>query len=138
PGLAFLFLALTMLLHRKLAERTVARLAATTLLGTLLSSFVCIGLLLQSGREHLLIHMGNWFHVGEYAFEIALLLDPLSMALVVLTTTVCGLIGMFSFTYMHREPGFARFFLLLLLFTAGMLLLVMAGDAELLFVGWEL
>src|SRR5690606_15193887 len=44
----------------------------------------------------------------------------------------------FSVTYMHRERGYARFFLLTHLFAGGMLLLVMAGSVDLLFAGWEL
>ncbi len=44
----------------------------------------------------------------------------------------------FSATYLHRESGYARFFLGMCLFLAGMLLIVLAGNAVLAFVGWEL
>jgi NADH:ubiquinone oxidoreductase subunit 5 (subunit L)/multisubunit Na+/H+ antiporter MnhA subunit len=56
----------------------------------------------------------------------------------VLTSAITLLIGRFSVNYLHREPGFARFFLLLCLFTLGMLVLVESGSIDLLFVGWEL
>src|SRR5690606_40058659 len=44
----------------------------------------------------------------------------------------------FSRSYLHRDPGYPRFFLLTLLFASGMLIIVMAGSIDLLFAGWEL
>ncbi len=48
-----------------------------------------------------------------------------------------GLIGQFSATYLHRESGFLRFFLLLHLFAFGSLLAFAAGSFDLLAAGWE-
>jgi hypothetical protein len=49
-----------------------------------------------------------------------------------------GLLGVrFSVSYMHRETGFQRFFMVLSLFIGAMLLIVLAGNAVLAFVGWE-
>src|SRR6185295_3594444 len=49
-----------------------------------------------------------------------------------------GLIGQFSSTYLHRESGFLRFFLLLHLFAFGSLLAFAAGSFDLLAAGWEM
>jgi NADH:ubiquinone oxidoreductase subunit 5 (subunit L)/multisubunit Na+/H+ antiporter MnhA subunit len=64
--------------------------------------------------------------------------DPLSATLMTLTAALCGLIARFSSTYLVREPGHARFYLLLSLFACGMFLLVMSGSLDLMIAGWEL
>ena len=49
-----------------------------------------------------------------------------------------AVIDAFSVTYMHRETGFLRFFLLLNLYSVGALLVLTAGSFDLLIGGWEL
>jgi NAD(P)H-quinone oxidoreductase subunit 5 len=64
--------------------------------------------------------------------------DRLSLPFLALTAVLSGLIGQFSATYLHREHGFLRFFLLLHLFAFGSLLAFAAGSFDLLVAGWEL
>ena len=84
------------------------------------------------------VSVGTWFEAGGHPFHLGFLLDKLSTAMMVLTLGACALIGHFSKTYLHAEPGFARFFFLLSVFAVGMLILVMAGSLDFMFVGWEL
>src|SRR5436190_411286 len=49
-----------------------------------------------------------------------------------------GTVGAFANRYMHREPGYNRFFVLYAFFIAGMVLAALAGTIETLFFGWEL
>jgi NADH:ubiquinone oxidoreductase subunit 5 (subunit L)/multisubunit Na+/H+ antiporter MnhA subunit len=58
--------------------------------------------------------------------------------MMLLTAGLTLVTARFSVRYLHREPGFCRYFLLLALFTGAMQLLVLAGSYDLLFVGWEL
>ena len=51
------------------------------------------------------------------------------------TALITLLVTHFSVHYLHRESGFARYFLLVALFDAGMQILVLAGSYDLLFVG---
>src|SRR5690606_8936108 len=67
-----------------------------------------------------------------------LMIDGLSAAVGSLVCLLLLATSRFSIGYLHREPGFVRFFLLMLLFGAGMQTLVLAGNLELLFVGWEI
>ncbi len=67
-----------------------------------------------------------------------LLADRLSLPFLAMTVVLSGLIGQFSATYLHRESGFFRFFLLLHLFAFGSLLAFAAGSFDLLIAGWEL
>ena len=80
-----------------------------------------------------------WISAGDFQANIGFLVDPLSATLMLVVTGVGFLIHVYSVGYMHDEDraGFARYFTYLNLFTFAMLLLVMADNFLLLFVGWE-
>ena len=78
----------------------------------------------------------EWMPAVGASFEI--LWDPLSALMTLVVTGVGSLIHIYSVGYMHADPRFARFFTYLNLFTASMLILVLAGNYAMLFVGWEL
>ncbi|MET7286248.1 NADH-quinone oxidoreductase subunit L [Streptomyces sp. NPDC005573] len=114
-------------------------------IGTLLSatSFV-LGVilfadLLGKDAEHrtLTQHLWNWISVGGFQADIAFRLDQLSMTFVLLITGVGSLIHLYSVGYMEHDERRRRFFGYLNLFLAAMLLLVLADNYLLLYVGWE-
>ncbi len=80
----------------------------------------------------------RWLESGSYRIDIAFTLDTLGLSLTLLVAIVAFLTLKFSVNYMHREAGFQRFFMILSLFMAAMELIVMAGNAALAFIGWEL
>ncbi len=92
--------------------------------------------LVEGAPGHFVV--GDWFASGDFKVPVSFMLDGLSLSY----TTLVALIGVvtlrFSRNYLHRELGFHRFFMVMLLFLAGMLLIVLAGNAVLTFVGWEL
>ncbi|WP_085977966.1 NADH-quinone oxidoreductase subunit L [Saccharomonospora marina] len=79
----------------------------------------------------------TWLSVGELRVEAGLLLDPLSLTFVLLITGVGALIHIYSVAYLADDPRRRRFFGYLNLFVAAMLLLVLADDFVVLFIGWE-
>ncbi|MDO5533245.1 MAG: NADH-quinone oxidoreductase subunit L [Propionibacteriaceae bacterium] len=79
----------------------------------------------------------TWFSVGNWNFEVGLLVDQLSILFAMLITGVGGLIHIYSIGYMSHDPRRRRFFAYLNLFVAAMLLLVLADNYLILFVGWE-
>ncbi len=83
------------------------------------------------------LHLFSWLPVGQFNLEAGLLLDPLSLAFVMLITFVGSLIHVYSIGYMEHDPDKRRFFAYLNLFVASMLLLVLADSYLLLYVGWE-
>ena len=83
------------------------------------------------------VHMYSWITVGSYHVDAALQLDQLSMVFVLLILGVGSLIHLYSVGYMSHDPRRRRFFAYLNLFVAAMLLLVLANDYLLMFVGWE-
>jgi NADH-quinone oxidoreductase subunit L len=82
-------------------------------------------------------HLFSWVPAGSFNAEAALRIDPLSLTFVLLVTFVGSLIHVYSVAYMAEDPDRRRFFAYLNLFVAAMLLLVLADNYLLLYVGWE-
>ena len=79
----------------------------------------------------------SWVFVGGFQADFAFQLDQLSMVFVLLITTVGGLIHIYSLGYMSHDADKRKFFGYLNLFVAAMLILVLANNYLLLYVGWE-
>ena len=79
----------------------------------------------------------SWMPTGGFNLDAGLLLDPLSIAFVLLITFVGSLIHVYAVAYMEHDHDRRRFFAYLNLFVASMLLLVLANSYALLYVGWE-
>ncbi|MDQ8704446.1 NADH-quinone oxidoreductase subunit L [Streptomyces sp. LHD-70] len=114
-------------------------------IGTLLAvaSFV-VGVLLfvdmlGKDAEHRALHQAlfSWIPVEGFQADVAFQLDQLSMTFVLLITGVGSLIHIYSIGYMEHDERRRRFFGYLNLFLAAMLLLVIADNYLLLYVGWE-
>jgi NADH-quinone oxidoreductase subunit L len=82
-------------------------------------------------------HLFSWIPVGGFQADVAFQLDQLSMTFVLLITGVGSLIHLYSVGYMEHDERRRRFFGYLNLFLAAMLLLVLADNYLLLYVGWE-
>jgi len=78
-----------------------------------------------------------WVTLPGFSVNIAFYLDPVSLLMMLVITVVGSLIHLFSTEYMEGEAGYSRYFAYLNLFVAAMLLLVLADDLLVLFVGWE-
>ena len=79
----------------------------------------------------------QWIGTGNWDIGIGLLVDQLSILFVLLITGVGSLIHIYSIGYMAHDERRRRFFAFLNLFIAAMLLLVLADNYLILFVGWE-
>lgn len=136
PGLVFAVLALAWLLGWVPPERLMSSMTGLTFSASVLALAVVLRRL--GSTQAVTATFGNWFAVGEYHFPMVLLADRLSAVFLGMTVVLVGLIGRFSVTYLHREPGFFRFFLLLHLFAFGSLTTFAAGSFDLLVGGWEI
>src|SRR5438093_7938012 len=79
----------------------------------------------------------SWITSGSFDVSIGLYIDRLTAAMLLLVTVVSGLVHVYTIGYMHGEPGYARFFAYVALFTFSMLMLVMADNFLQLYVFWE-
>jgi NAD(P)H-quinone oxidoreductase subunit 5 len=138
PGLAFLGLAVARFCGVGLSERAVARITGWTY-GLLAVAVAVLGWCwARRGFGPVEAEFGDWFRVAGYGFPLALLIDGLSLSMVALTVVLVGVVGSFSVRYLHRDPGYYRFFLLLHLYGFGSVLLFAAASLDLLVAGWEL
>jgi NADH:ubiquinone oxidoreductase subunit 5 (subunit L)/multisubunit Na+/H+ antiporter MnhA subunit len=118
-------------------ERGTARIALWSATVSFLLLLVLDAQALLNGVPGQLV-FGDWLSSGEYRVQVSFTLDRLGLSMATLVALLCMVTIRFSVDYMHREAGFQRFFMILSLFTSAMLLIVMAGNAVLCFVGWEL
>jgi len=93
-------------------------------------------LLGDTEKVHELV-LASWMTVGNFQLNWELLLDPLSAVMIMVVTGVGTLIHLYSIGYMHGEAGYYRFFSYLNLFAFAMLMLVLGGNALVMFIGWE-
>ncbi len=81
--------------------------------------------------------LGLWIETQAFQTHFTLQLDSLSMAMVIFITFVSSLIHLYSVGYMKGDQGFGRFFTYMNIFLFSMLVLVIADNLLLLFLGWE-
>ncbi len=79
----------------------------------------------------------TWLTSGHLDIHIGLHIDRLTAVMLLLVTGVSSLVHVYTIGYMHGEPGYARFFSYIALFTFSMLMLVLADNLLQLFVFWE-
>ena len=92
---------------------------------------------LPANAKPLEVVLYNWITSGNFNAQAAFLVDPLSLIMLLVVSGVGFLIHIYSVGYMHDDPGYARYFSYLNLFVVNMLILVMANNFLLMFVGWE-
>jgi NADH-quinone oxidoreductase subunit L len=117
-------------------ERPVVAISKAASLVLLVGAGVALALVVTRPSHTVVFHIDPWLETpGRPAM---LVLDGLSAPLLGLTALLSSVVGFFSASYLHRERGHSRFYVLYNLFVAGMVLLSLAGSLELFFVGWEL
>ncbi|WP_300451676.1 proton-conducting transporter membrane subunit [Accumulibacter sp.] len=140
PLLAALAIGLRLLLGREAGEQhesLTAGLASGAALAALLL-LLLIDMAALAGLSPPGLAFGAWLRIGELPVRLSFSLDVWSLPAATLVALIAWIALRFSATYLHRESGFARFFLGMSLFLGGLLLVVLAGNALLAFVGWEL
>ncbi len=133
-------LGLWSLLDRPLGERAIIRCTQAAIVGGLLSAIAMLALMLITGSRHVPIELGEWVSIPDlhFHFHVKFVFDRLSVPFAIMTFALVGTVGAFASSYMHREPGFNRFFVLYAVFLLGMIVTTLAGTIETLFAGWEL
>ena len=92
---------------------------------------------LGGSLEPVTVTLWTWMRSGELGPDFALYLDALSLAMLFIVTGVGFLIHVYSAGFMAEDAGYARFFAYMNLFVAAMLILVLADNLVLLYLGWE-
>src|SRR3954452_15709711 len=140
PALLLAVLGLTSLLSRPLSEDAMARWTASCVGCGLISALTILAGMLVSGSRVVPLEFGDWVTIPRehFHFHLKFVFDRLSVPFAILTFVLTGTVGTFASRYLHRDPGYGRFFLSFSLFLLGMTAASLAGTIETLFLGWEL
>jgi len=132
------FFVLAFILHIKLPEKFIALIVQ-------LSVFIALFGIVSLGTLFLYHKLNKFeyepfptFHLESFHFDFQFYFDWLSLSFATLALSLCFVIAFFSQRYMHREPGYQRFFVLYSIFVTGIVIASLAGTIEALFVGWEM
>ncbi|MDQ3033845.1 MAG: NADH-quinone oxidoreductase subunit L [Myxococcota bacterium] len=120
----------------------------TVAISFLLALYCFVTLLMAGGvEEHaatnpaITFDLYRWFSVtagdASVPVNVRFTMDHLSGLMAVMVTGIAALIHVYSTEYMGEDPSYSRFMTYLNLFTASMLILVLASNIPLMFVGWE-
>ena len=141
PAISFLILGLC---GMKMSHK-VAGLIGTTALGivTVLSYITAFAYFgadrAADGTFNAIVPFNfTWLPLGKLNFDIGMLLDPISVVMLIVISTVSFMVHIYSFGYMHGEKGFQRYYAFLSLFTMSMLGLVVATNIFQMYLFWEL
>ncbi len=126
-------------IQRRAGRRAVAAIAVVPVAGAFALAVATFAQLLALAPERrvLLDVAWRWLAVGSLRADVAFLADPLSCTLLLVVTGIGGLIHVYSTAYMHDDEAYWRYFAYLNLFTFAMLVLVLADNLLVMFVGWE-
>lgn len=140
PLAALVATALIAVLDLPIKENRSNILAMGSILAGLIGSLGLLTLMLISGRNSIVVVLGHWFNLPEqdFGFTFEFLFDRLSLPFLILAQLLSGVVAAFTRVYLHREPGFRRFYLLFMTFVLGISVSAIAGTIETLFTGWEL
>ncbi|MEZ5491833.1 MAG: NADH-quinone oxidoreductase subunit L [Gammaproteobacteria bacterium] len=92
---------------------------------------------LSSGQASFQLTLWEWMAAGDFTSAFAFYLDGLTVVMILVITGVGFLIHLYSTGFMIDDPGYGRFFAYMNLFVAAMLVLVLADNLVLLYLGWE-
>ncbi|MDD3355384.1 MAG: NADH-quinone oxidoreductase subunit L [Dysgonamonadaceae bacterium] len=111
---------------------------STVAISTLVSILVAIEFISGIGTSHIFKQeLGTWIDVPGFSSNFGFYLDSLSMVFVFIVSFVGFLIHLYSAFFMKDDEGIVRYFAWMNLFMASMLILVMADNLLMLYLGWE-
>jgi len=119
-------------------EKGIYLISSGSIVINMLTLLIILVLWVQGGFQPILIEGPVIFKASEAELAIHLFLDGYSLIYLFLATYLTGIIIIFSKNYIHREKGYKRFFNNIKFFYFGLMLVLLASNLELIFIGWEI
>lgn len=138
PVLLLSFFLVIFLLQRTLGEMVISKVVQSAVNISLFAALSAAAVMLWQGIPQFPIELSDWVITPNFHLKFEFVLDVLSLSYVLLTLLLCTVIAGFSTRYLHRDPGYARFFVLYSIFLLGMVTAALSDTVETLFAGWEL
>lgn len=119
-------------------ERTTYRLVRFFYLFTFCSSVLALLTWCFTPVSHGSFSLAHFQFGPNFFVNLRIFFDRFSLIFLMTSAFISALITFFSHRYLHRDPGYRRFFITISLFAFGMNLIVLAGTFDLIFAGWEI
>ena len=112
PAILLLLFGFRLLINRPMSELVVGRCLKAAVGMSLVSSLVVLVIMLATGSRREFIDFGDMvaIHDVHFHFHMKFVFDRLSVPMVILSFVLCGTVGSFGLSYLHRDAGFQRFF----------------------------
>ena len=91
-----------------------------------------------NGLKPISYHLATLYQTNHFVFAFELFYDEITAVFSIIGALLFFLVATFSKYYMHRDQGYKRFFNTILLFAAGYNFIILSGNFETLFIGWEI
>ena len=134
PFLSFL----VSLFWQNKSEKAIGRLVRFTKVLYILLSVTFATWWFIAGQEPIHYHIATLYQTDHFVFAFELFYDEVTAVFSVIGAFLFFLVATFSKYYMHRDQGYKRFFNTILLFAAGYNFIILSGNFETLFIGWEI
>lgn len=134
PFLAFLI----SLFWQNKSEKAIGKLVRFTKVLYILVSVSFAVLWITNGLKPVSYHLATLYQTDHFVFAFELFYDEVTAVFSVIGALLFFLVATFSKYYMHRDQGYKRFFNTILLFAAGYNFIILSGNFETLFIGWEI
>ena len=138
PSLPLMGFLLLVLGHGR-CSRSLARLVGvgSVAMAALVTIWVTLDFYSLGATQTYQVELWPWFRAGVFEVSFGLYLDGLALSMLLVISGVGSLIHWYASGYMWQDPDYQRFFAYMNLFVAAMLVLVLADNLVLLFLGWE-
>lgn len=142
--LLFLFIAIPMLaffatlLWQNKSEKAIGSIVRVAKVSNILIAVSFLVWWIVNGIEPVSYKLATLYETDHFVFAIQLYYDEITAVFSIVGTLLFFLVATFSKYYMHRDHGYKRFFNTILLFATAYNFIILAGNFETLFIGWEI
>ncbi len=139
PALPFLGFLILVLVGSRFQKRVIAAVGVGSVgISAIVALIATFEFMIPLSKETFYVHsVGTWFNVAGFTPKISFYFDALSLTMAMVVTIVGFFIHLYSAEYMTDEEDYQKFFAYMNLFVGFMLVLVLADNMLLLYLGWE-
>ncbi|MFZ1452629.1 MAG: proton-conducting transporter membrane subunit, partial [Ferruginibacter sp.] len=134
PLLAFL----VSLFWQNKSEKAIGRIVRFTKVLYILVSVLFAAWWVINGLQPIHYHVATLYQTDHFVFALELFYDEVTAVFSIVGALLFFLVATFSKYYMHRDEGYKRFFNTILFFATGYNFIILSGNFETLFIGWEI
>ncbi|MEY4702027.1 MAG: hypothetical protein RL326_2214 [Pseudomonadota bacterium] len=137
PAIALALIVMDRLLRHEARESFIRRCLMTSQVISIAASIVCCSWVLFSAKP---LEVGSLrlISLSTKDLSFALRIDSLSVAFILISCLLGGIVGLFASRYLHRDQGYFRFFVLYHIFLVGVHAIFLGAGLPTIYIGWEL